>query len=71
MALGLLYKLAGFRNHIGGVNNTSAWQHVSTCKLCSAGELNKRLDCKYSFRVSIYTRGRWQEANDDNPQSPL
>jgi len=33
--------------------------------------LNERLYCKCSSKVSIYTRGRGQEDDDDDPQSPL
>jgi hypothetical protein len=38
---------------------------------CSVWVLNERLDCKCSSKVSIYTRGRGQEDDDDDPQLPL
>jgi hypothetical protein len=33
--------------------------------------LNERLDCEYGSKVSIYTRGRGQEDNDDDLHQPL
>ena len=40
------------------------------CKLCSVGELNKRLNCKCSSKASIYTRIGQQKDNNDNVQLP-